>query len=311
MSADRISKKGDDEISLSRGDSVKEADDNISLHLLHLAIRTVVIIIVAWIAIFFFETYFAAELGIQHFQIQITSSVVTIIISFLVIKSIRRIIFRFMSKKISHHAGSTISFFTIILISLFATLSLLHQWDINPQAVLVGGGVTAVIIGIALSTIVGNILSGGLVLTTFPAKIGDSILIVSDNLRGRIDEVNLLYTKIRTTQGSEYFVPNNALIQGSIRLMKEASDQQELKHKKAGDEEEVLFSVGEFIELMILTGFSSSTSSLYSGRISKLTSKFITLASTENNNNCKAKEIIIPRNLISSGQCIIVKDVIR
>jgi small conductance mechanosensitive channel len=315
MSSDRISKKGDDETSLSRGDTVKKADDNVSLHLLHLAIRTVVIIIVAWITIFFFETYFTAGLGIQHFQIQITSSIVTVAISFLVINSIRRIIFRFISKKISHHAGSTISFFTIILISLFATLSLLHQWDINPQAVLVGGGVTAVIIGIALSTIVGNILSGGLVLTTFPAKIGDSILIVSDNLRGRIDEVNLLYTKIRTIQGSEYFVPNNALIQGSIRLMKEASDQQELKHKKVGDEEEdVSFSVGEFIELMIPAGLSSSApSSLYSGIIIKLTSKFITLASTENNDNngCKAKEIIIPRNLISSGQCIIVKEVIR
>src|SRR5689334_13234566 len=120
MSAVRISRKGDDEISRSRGDSVK-ADDNVLLHLLHLAIKTVVIIIVAWIAIFFFETYFAAELGIHHFQIQLTSSVVTVAISFIVINSIRRIILRFISKKISHHAGSTVSFFTIILISLFAT----------------------------------------------------------------------------------------------------------------------------------------------------------------------------------------------
>lgn len=107
------------------------------------------------------------------------------------------------------------------MISLFATLSLFNQWNIDPQTIFVGGGVTAVIIGIALSTIVGNILSGGLVLTTFPAKIGDSILIVNDNLRGKIDEVNLLYTKILTDQGSEYFVPNNAVIQGNIRLIKE------------------------------------------------------------------------------------------
>lgn len=71
-------------------------------------------------------------------------------------------------------------FLYTILISLFATLSSMHQWDINPQLILVGSGVAAVMMGVALSTIVGNILSGGLVLTTFPARIGDLVLVVSD-----------------------------------------------------------------------------------------------------------------------------------
>ncbi len=79
-----------------------------------------------------------------------------------------------------------------ILISLFTTLSSLHQWYINPQPILVGGGVTAVMMGVALSTIVGNILSGGLVLTTFPARIGDLVLVVSDKGPGGIDEATLL-----------------------------------------------------------------------------------------------------------------------
>ena len=44
-------------------------------------------------------------------------------------------------------------------------------------------------------------------LTTFPAKIGDSIYIVNDKIRGRVDEINFIYTKIATEEGTEYAVP--------------------------------------------------------------------------------------------------------
>jgi small-conductance mechanosensitive channel len=175
------------------------------------------------------------------------------------------------------------------MISLFTTLALMNEWDIDPQTIFVGGGVTAVIIGIALSTIVGNILSGGLVLTTFPAKIGDSILIVNDNLRGRIDEVNLLYTKIITDQGSEYFVPNNAVIQGNIRLIKE-------EFPKLIDE--LPFSIGDCVE------FKSPNCS-YTGTVNGLTSKFISLAP---NPDVNLREILIPRAAILSGQYVILRD---
>ncbi len=90
---------------------------------------------------------------------------------------------------------------------------------------MVGGGVTAVMMGVALSTIVGNILSGGLVLTTFPARIGDLVLVVSDKEPGGIDEATP--SKIRTTKGSEYSASNNAIIQGTTQIVKEAPGQRQ------------------------------------------------------------------------------------
>jgi len=97
----------------------------------------------------------------------------------------------------------------------------------RPQTVLVGGGVAlstlrAIIIGIALSTLTGNILSGGLMLTTYPAKIGDSILIVNDNIHGTVEEISFMYTKVISETGSEYIVPNSAIMQAGIRIMKVA-----------------------------------------------------------------------------------------
>ena len=264
----------------------RNASNTVRSELTRLAIRAFLVSVIAWLSIYLFETYFAEGLGIQHFHIQITASVATIAISLPVINSIRGIIRR-LASRISAHIASTITFFAIVMISLFATLSLFNQWNIDPQTIFVGGGVTAVIIGIALSTIVGNILSGGLVLTTFPAKIGDSILIVNDNLRGKIDEVNLLYTKILTDQGSEYFVPNNAVIQGNIRLIKE---------RLAKETDDLPFVAGDSIEL---TGVSGS----YAGKVNKVTSRFISLIS---NLDGDIKEVWIPRNPILDGQYVVV-----
>jgi small-conductance mechanosensitive channel len=166
----------------------------------------------------------------------------------------------------------------------------MYQLEVDAQAILVGGGVTAVIIGIALSTIVGNILSGGLVLTTFPAKIGDSIFIVNDNVHGKIDEVSLLYTKVRTDQGSEYFVPNSAIVQGQIRLTKEPTFK---------EENNLPFSEGDSIELMSQMG-------TFAGTVTKITHRFVSLTADADRNI-----VTVSINAILSGQYIIIKHIIH
>ena len=156
---------------------------------------------------------------------------------------------------ISQHMMAVISSFVIILISLIAIVVLMYLWNFDPETILVGSGVIAIIVGIALSTIVGSILSGGLVLTTFPSKIGDAVFIVNDNIRGVIEEVNLLYTKVITDTGTEYFVPNNAVVQGTVRLIKEA----------VAIKDQLPFSEGDHIEL------ASSSINRYVGTVSKIT----------------------------------------
>jgi small-conductance mechanosensitive channel len=96
----------------------------------------------------------------------------------------------------------------------------MYQWNTNPESILVGGGVAAIIVGIGVSTIIGNMLSAALMLTAFPAKIGDSIHIVNDNIGGKVVEINFIFTKIITNEGAEYVVPNNAIVQGNVTITK-------------------------------------------------------------------------------------------
>jgi small conductance mechanosensitive channel len=64
-------------------------------------------------------------------------------------------------------------------------------------------------------------LSAVLMLTAFPARIGDSIQVVNDNIGGKIAEINFFFTRITTSEGGEYVVPNNAIVQGNVRITKD------------------------------------------------------------------------------------------
>jgi small-conductance mechanosensitive channel len=273
----------------STNSRLSEADpkaETLRHELVSLAIRTTIVVILTWAVLYLFESVLAQRLGITDLHIHISGSVATIAISFVLITTIRRLIHSSIPM-ISPHLMAVISSFVVILISLVAVIVLLYLWNFDPQTVLVGGGVVAIVVGIALSTIVGNILSGGLVLTTFPSKIGDAVFIVNDNIHGVIEEVNLLYTKVITDAGTEYFVPNNAVVQGSVRLVKES----------VTIKDQLPFSEGDHIEL------ASSSINRYVGTISKITPRFSSLITDDD-----SKEVMLPNSSIISGQFIIIKN---
>jgi small conductance mechanosensitive channel len=257
--------------------------------LVRLAIRTTIVVILTWAVLYLFESVLAQHLGMTELHIHIGGSVATIAISFVLITTIRRLIHRSIPM-ISQHLMAVISSFVVILISLITIIVLMYMWNFDPQTILVGGGVVAIVVGIALSTIVGNILSGGLVLTTFPSKIGDAVFIVNDNIHGVIQEVSLLYTKVITDAGTEYFVPNNAVVQGSVRLIKEA----------VATKDQLPFSEGDHIEL------ASSGISRYVGTVSKITPRFSSLITDDD-----SKEVMLPNSSIISGQFVIIKDRVK
>jgi len=246
-----------------------------------LVIKLAILIVTIRISIALFETFFAQNLGLGHSHILIGDTMITVVVSFVVITSIRRALKR-IPTKIPAHLVASISFFSIIIISLIASLILLYLWGVQLQTILVGGGVAAIVVGLGVSTIVGNILSGAIMLTTFPAKIGDSIFIVNDNVHGTIAEISALYTKINTNDGNEYLVPNSAIIQGNIRILKEEPLTTHLPYAE-----------GDKIEL-------SNGSEKFSGTVTKITSRFTTILDGDT-------EIMVANRSILEGNSIIIK----
>ncbi|HVX01918.1 MAG TPA: mechanosensitive ion channel family protein [Nitrososphaera sp.] len=262
-----------------------------------LVLITLLITAVTWVSLYLFEQYLAPDLGVQHVHMQLTGSAITAAVSFILIYAVRRILRKNVAR-MNPHLSTILSFFVIIIISLIAAVVLMHQWGINPQVILVSGGLTAVITGIALSAIMGNILAGGLMLTAFPAKVNDHVFMVGDNVHGVIDDVRFMYTKIITDEGMEYYIPNNTIVQGSVRIIKERP----LKHLLPIKE-------GEHVQVVV-----SASAERYVGTVSKITPKFFFLTSDgSNNNGCSSnnnvdKEIVLANANLLSGQYVIIKD---
>jgi small conductance mechanosensitive channel len=251
--------------------------------LISLAKKILIIVAISWISLYLLDVLLSS-LGAENVIVQIASTILIIVLSLTVIGTVRRMVKK-ASNTIGLQLSAVISFSIIVFVLIVATLAAMVVWGVDIEAVLIGGGVAAIIIGFAISTLAGNIISGALMLTTFPAKIGDSIFVVNDEIHGTVAEVTFLYTKVISDAGTEYVVPNTAIVQGSVRIIKEARVVENLP-----------FTDREHIEII-------EGNKKYGGIVRKITPKFTFLYS-----DSEKKEIILPNASILSGKYVITKD---
>ena len=83
-------------------------------------------------------------------------------------------------------------------------------------SLLASGGILAVVIGLAAQDVLGDILSGVLIVIFKPFKQGDMVRYLTDNVVGTVEEINLRHTVIRTYENKRVLVPNGAISKGVI-----------------------------------------------------------------------------------------------
>ncbi len=111
------------------------------------------------------------------------------------------------SASLLRKAVTVVVVFTIV----FATLARL---GIDLSGYLVSLGVTAIVIGFAAQTTIGNIIAGMLVLISKPFRKGDYIRvnITGGPIEGRIEEISFLRSRILTNDGVSISVPNTVML---------------------------------------------------------------------------------------------------
>lgn len=81
----------------------------------------------------------------------------------------------------------------------------------------------------AVWSVLSNITSSLLIFFLFPFKIGDRIEVVGDDIKGVISDLTLFHMIIDSGDGGLVTIPNNVVIQRSIRILpREASEAGEL-----------------------------------------------------------------------------------
>jgi small conductance mechanosensitive channel len=104
----------------------------------------------------------------------------------------------------------TLIHFTTVLIGLFAALSILHL-DKTVTSLLAGAGILGLALGFAFQDIASNFISGILIATNRPFRVGE--LIQSRDNIGVVQRIDLRTTELRSLQGIHVLIPNKEIFQ--------------------------------------------------------------------------------------------------
>jgi small-conductance mechanosensitive channel len=131
------------------------------------------------------------------------------------------------------HLASIVSFFGTLIVLVVGFLTFLTLLKIPPSTLLVAVGGIGIVVGFAVSTITTNVISGAFMLTSYPIKIGQRIIITVNNQPGTITSVSTLFMTVTTDAGARLVIPNSAIFQGMAFMLdigSNAGDEIEDRH---------------------------------------------------------------------------------
>ena len=150
-----------------------------------------------------------------QFGLKVLAALAIYFVGAWIIKKIKKILANIFAKR---HTEKAIASFTMSLVSISLTILLIiltvGTLGVNTTslaALLAAGGMA---IGMALSGTVQNFAGGIMLLVFKPFKAGD--FIEAQGFAGTVSEVNIVSTKLRTTDNRTIVLPNGALSGGTI-----------------------------------------------------------------------------------------------
>lgn len=119
------------------------------------------------------------------------------------------------------HAG--VVRYVLVLIGVFVILTVsLKIGGVAVNQLLVGGAVTAVVLGIAAQQSLGNLFAGLVLLFARPFRVGDQVRFRSGALSGQIEgvvtDVSLTYVRLETGEG-RVLLPNAQALSAAVLLV--------------------------------------------------------------------------------------------
>jgi small-conductance mechanosensitive channel len=115
--------------------------------------------------------------------------------------------------------ASTVGFLVQLVTLLVIVVLALRLVDLNPRAIALGGAVTAVVIGLAAQSTLGNVIAGIVLQASRPFRVGERIRLqggpLGATVEGTVASQGLIYTTLARGNGA-ILVPNNAALGATI-----------------------------------------------------------------------------------------------
>ena len=126
---------------------------------------------------------------------------------------IRKVMRRFIQNETLDNLFSSLIYIILIGIVIFVALSVL-QLDKAVTSILAGAGILGLALAFAFQDIAANFMSGIFLSVRKPLYVGDIVQI--KDYMGKVEEINLRDTVIRTYQGQMVIIPNKDVFQNPI-----------------------------------------------------------------------------------------------
>lgn len=140
------------------------------------------------------------------------------VIGLFIIGQLKSRIFRLLNAKSKDQLVSDflVNVFAVILSIILISVCLsIVGWGNVTNKILAGAGITTFIVGFALKDIGENFLAGILMAFKRPFRIGD--LIEVEKVKGKVVNMSLRVTTVKTLDGKEVYVPNGYILRNPLQ----------------------------------------------------------------------------------------------
>lgn len=133
--------------------------------------------------------------------------------------------------------AATVSFLIQLVTVLVIIVVALRIVDLNPRAIALGGAVTAVVIGLAAQSTLGNVIAGIMLQVSRPFRVGERVRLqggpLGATVEGTVVSQGLIYTTLARGNGA-ILVPNNSALGATIVPLRAPAGVDVVARVKAG-----------------------------------------------------------------------------
>jgi small conductance mechanosensitive channel len=157
-------------------------------------------------------------------EVRIATVVLLVLLGWALARSLARGFAPMLYRRLEPGTAGTIGFLLRLLTIVTATVVALRIAGLQAGALAVGGGFTAVVVGLAAQQTLGNLFAGVVLITNRPFRVGERVRLQAGPLAGQLEGVvgslGLFYTTL-VSGADRILVPNGVLIQCSVTPLRE------------------------------------------------------------------------------------------
>jgi small conductance mechanosensitive channel len=157
-------------------------------------------------------------------EVRIATVVLLVILGWGLARTLARGFAPALYRRVEPGTAGTIGFLVRLVTILAMIVVALRIAGLQASTLAVGGGFTAVVVGLAAQQVLGNLLAGLVLITNRPFRVGERVRlqagVIAGQLEGVVGQLGLFYTTL-VSGADRILIPNGVLIQTAVTPLRE------------------------------------------------------------------------------------------